>query len=166
MGVCPDSLIKTKIPECDSFLLWKRKNSQVDQKERGGKKVQFGTILALLQRLFWVEFWAAWATVARGVFSEPVPGVMAIAARWTAIAMWLVCILIGILVVLVGVLLLSAMLGARGHAVASLMCPLVVVVFIWCHQVATFIWGRVVSCVVTLSHSLALLITRTYQGHR
>lgn len=41
MGVCPDSLIKTKIPECDSFLLWKRKNSQVDQKERGGGK---GTI--------------------------------------------------------------------------------------------------------------------------
>lgn len=79
--------------------------------------------------------------------------------------MWLVCILIGVLVVLVGVLLLSAVLRARRHAVASLVRPLVVVVLVRCHQVAAFVGGRVVARVVALSHSLALLITRTQRGH-
>lgn len=90
------------------------------------------------------------------VGSEPVPGVMAVAARRAAIAMGFVCILIGVLVVLVGVLLLSALLRAGRHAVASLVRPLVVVIFVRCHQVAPFVRGRVVSCVVALSHSLAL----------
>lgn len=74
--------------------------------------------------------------------------------------MWLVCVLIGVLVVLVGVLLLSAVLRARGHAVASLVRPPVVVVLVRRHQVAPLVGGRVVSRVVALPRSLALLNAR------
>lgn len=57
-------------------------------------------------------------------------GVVAVAARGTSVAVRLVCILIGILVVQVGVLMLSAMLRARGHAVASLVRPFIVEIFL------------------------------------
>lgn len=67
-------------------------------------------------------------------------------------------VLIGVLVVLVGVLMLSAVLRARGHAVASLVRPLVVEILLRRHQVASFVGSRVVARVVALSHSLALLV--------
>lgn len=72
--------------------------------------------------------------------------------------MGLVRVLIGVLVVLVGVLMLSAMLRARGHAVASLVRPLVVEILLRRHQVASFVGSGMVTRVVALSHSLALLI--------
>lgn len=54
--------------------------------------------------------------------------------------------------------MLSAMLRARGHAVASLVRPLIVEIFLRCHQVAPLVGSRMVAHVVALSHSLALLI--------
>lgn len=95
--------------------------------------------------------------------SKSVPGVVAVAARRTPVAMWLVRILIRVLVVLVGVLLLPAVLRARGYAVASLVRPLVVVVLVRRHQVAPLVGGGVVAHVVALSHSLALLDHRKPQ---
>lgn len=89
--------------------------------------------------------------------SKSVSGVVAVAARRTPVAMWLVRILIRVLVVLVGILLLPTVLRARGHAVASLVRPLVVVVLVGHHQVAPLIGGGVVARMVALSHSLALL---------
>lgn len=90
--------------------------------------------------------------------SEPMSGVIAVAARGTSVAMRLVRVLIGVLVVLVGVLMLSAMLRARGHEVASLVRPLVVEILFRSHQVASFVRSGMVTRVVALSHSLALLI--------
>lgn len=72
--------------------------------------------------------------------------------------MGLVRVLIGVLVVLVGVLVLSAMLRARRHAVASFVRPLVVEILLGRHQVASFVGSGMVTRVVALSHSLALLI--------
>lgn len=71
-----------------------------------------GLVLDLLQRSLRVETGRkkSWPPAMTQVGSEPVSGVMAVAAWRTAIAVWLVCILIGVLVVLVGVLLLSAVL--------------------------------------------------------
>lgn len=74
------------------------------------KKKRYNLGPSWLRCSVYFGIWAIWALVMIEVGSEPVPGVMAVAARRTAIAMWLVCILIGVLVVLVGVLLLSAML--------------------------------------------------------
>lgn len=75
-------------------------------------------------------------------------------------------VLIGVLVVLVGVLMLSAVLRARGHAVASLVRPLVVEILLRRHQVASFVGSGVVARVVALSHSLALLVLRKHSGRR
>lgn len=75
--------------------------------------------------------------------------------------MGLVGILIGVLVVLVvlvGVLVLSTMLRARGHAVAPLVRPLVVEILLRRHQVASLVGRGMVTRVVALSHSLALLV--------
>lgn len=154
-----DSLIKNKY--LISILLnFEKENLPV--RPKGG---QFGDHLCSFAGFIFIETWV-WGVLAMAeVGSEPVPGIVAVAARWTSIAMGLVGVLIGVLVILVGVLLLSTVLRARRHAVASLMRSLIVVVFVWCHQVAPFVGCRVVSCVVALSHSLALVITRMYRGH-
>lgn len=89
---------------------------------------------------------------AGSVGSEPVPGVVAVAARRAAVAMRLVGVLVGVLVVLVGVLLRGG-----GHAVAALVRPLVVVVLVRRHEVAPLVGGGVVPGVVALPHLLALL---------
>lgn len=146
------------------YSTFKEKNRQADQTRR--KEVQFGDHLGSIARFIFSGTWICRVRVAAEEGSEPVPGIVAVAARWTSIAMGLVGVLIGVLVILVGVLLLSAVLRARRHAVASFMCSLIVVIFVWCHQIAPLICGGVVSCVVALSHSLALMITWIDQRDR
>lgn len=158
------SLTEKQIPECNLVGIWGRKKPGRQNNLWWTKWYNMGPSWLCCSIYFgWNRGAVGARMMTTDVCSEPVPGVVAVAARWTAIAMWLICILIGVLVVLVGVLLLSAMLRARRHAVASLVRLLVVVVFVRCHQVASLIWGRVVSRVVALSRSLALQITWTHQ---
>lgn len=98
--------------------------------------------------------------VGRG--SEPMAGVIAVAARRAPVAMGLIGVLIGVLVVLVGVRMLAAVLRARRHAVASLVRPLVVEILLRRHQVAPLVGSGMVARVVALPHSLALLGGRVH----
>lgn len=93
--------------------------------------------------------------------SEPVVRVLAIAARWAAVAVWFVAVLVRVLLLVHVVMVLSALLRTRWTAVSTgLMRALVVVVFIWGHQVAPLVGCGVVSCVVGMPRPLALLVLR------
>lgn len=93
--------------------------------------------------------------------SEPVVWVLAVAARWAAVAVRFVAVLVRVLLLVHVVVMLSALLWAWWAAVAAaLVRALVVVVFIRGHQVAPLVSCGVVSCVVGKPCLLALLVLR------
>lgn len=95
--------------------------------------------------------------------SEPVAGVLAVAARGATVAVGLVAVLVGVLLFIHVVMISStaaSMLRARRATVAAFVCSFVVVVLIRGHQVASLIRRRMVTGVVGMPCSLALLILR------